>query len=57
LSNGVYYEAAGGGVSDQFPRPPYQVHAGVLPISKNDGGVRRGVPDVAGMVAMTGFFH
>jgi Pro-kumamolisin, activation domain/Abnormal spindle-like microcephaly-assoc'd, ASPM-SPD-2-Hydin len=56
FSNGVYYEATGGGVSDQFPRPPYQVHAGVLPISKNDGGVRRGVPDVAGMVAMTGFF-
>ena len=56
FSNGVYYEATGGGVSDQFLRPPYQVHAGVLPISKNDGGVRRGVPDVAGMVAMTGFF-
>jgi hypothetical protein len=50
------YEATGGGVSDQFPRPPYQVAAGVLPISKNDGGIRRGVPDVAGMVAMTGFF-
>ena len=55
-SNGFYYESTGGGVSDQFPRPPYQVHAGVLPISKNDGDVRRGVPDVAGMVAMTGFF-
>jgi hypothetical protein len=54
-SNGFYYEATGGGVSDQFPRPPYQVHAGVLPISKNDGGIRRGLPDVAGMVAMTGF--
>jgi Pro-kumamolisin, activation domain/Abnormal spindle-like microcephaly-assoc'd, ASPM-SPD-2-Hydin len=54
-SNGFYYEATGGGVSAQFPRPPYQVRAGVLPISKNDGGVRRGVPDVAGMVAMTGF--
>jgi Pro-kumamolisin, activation domain/Abnormal spindle-like microcephaly-assoc'd, ASPM-SPD-2-Hydin len=50
-----YYESTGGGVSDQFPRPPYQVHAGVLPISKNDGGIRRGLPDVAGMVAMTGF--
>ncbi|MBV8842328.1 MAG: choice-of-anchor D domain-containing protein, partial [Bryobacterales bacterium] len=50
------YDATGGGVSDQFPRPPYQVHSGVLPISKNDGGIRRGVPDVAGMVAMTGFF-
>jgi hypothetical protein len=50
------YDATGGGVSDQFPRPPYQVHAGVLPISKNNGGVRRGVPDVAGMVAMFGFY-
>jgi hypothetical protein len=55
-SGSFYYESTGGGVSDQFPRPPYQVHAGVLPISKNDGAVRRGVPDVAGMVAMTGFF-
>lgn len=54
-SGTFYYEATGGGVSDQFPRPPYQVHAGVLPISKNDGGIRRGLPDVAGMVAMTGF--
>jgi kumamolisin len=54
--NGYPYEATGGGVSDQFPRPPYQVAAGVLPISKNDGGIRRGVPDVSGMVAMTGFF-
>ncbi len=50
------YDATGGGVSDTFPRPPYQVAAGILPISKNDGNVRRGVPDVAGMVAMSGFF-
>jgi hypothetical protein len=50
------YDATGGGVSDTFPRPPYQVAAGVQPISKNDGNVRRGVPDVAGMVAMSGFF-
>jgi hypothetical protein len=50
------YNSTGGGVSDTFPRPPYQVAAGVLPISKNDGNVRRGVPDVAGMVAMSGFF-
>ncbi|HEY3840557.1 MAG TPA: choice-of-anchor D domain-containing protein [Bryobacteraceae bacterium] len=50
------YNSTGGGVSDQFPRPPFQVSAGVLPISKNDGGIRRGVPDVAGMVAMSGFF-
>ncbi len=50
------YDATGGGVSDTFARPPYQVAAGLLPISKNDGNVRRGVPDVAGMVAMSGFF-
>lgn len=55
-SGTFYFESTGGGVSDQFPRPPYQVHTGVRPISKNDGGIRRGVPDVAGMVAMTGFF-
>jgi hypothetical protein len=54
--NGPPYDATGGGVSAQFPRPPYQVAAGVLPISKNDGGIRRGVPDVSGMVAMSGFF-
>ncbi|MGA8111182.1 MAG: choice-of-anchor D domain-containing protein [Acidobacteriaceae bacterium] len=50
------YDATGGGVSDTFDRPPYQIHSGVLPISKNDGNVRRGIPDVAGMVAMSGFF-
>jgi hypothetical protein len=49
------YCATGGGVSDTFPLPPYQAAVGLLPISKNDGGIRRGVPDVAGMVAMTGF--
>ena len=50
------YDATGGGVSDTFSLPSYQAAAGVLPISKNDGNVRRGVPDVAGMVAMDGFF-
>lgn len=50
------YDATGGGVSDTFPVPPYQVAAGILPISKNDGNARRGVPDVAGMVAMDGLF-
>ena len=48
------YDATGGGVSDTFPLPPYQLAAGILPISKNDGNVRRGVPDIAGMVAMDG---
>jgi len=55
FQSGVY-EATGGGVSDTFPRPSYQTAAGVLPISKNDGNVRRGLPDVAGMVGMDGFF-
>jgi hypothetical protein len=50
------YDATGGGVSDTFSRPPFQADAGVLPISRNDDNVRRGIPDVAGMVAMTGFF-
>jgi len=55
---GFPYVATGGGVSDNpgFPIPHYQKAAGVLPISKNDGNSRRGVPDVAGMVAMDGFF-
>ncbi len=55
FQSGVY-EATGGGVSDTFPIPPYQSAAALLPISKNDGNVRRGVPDVAGMVGMDGFF-
>jgi len=50
------FDSTGGGVSDTFPRPPYQAATGVLPISKNDGKVRRGVPDIAGMVATQGFF-
>jgi Pro-kumamolisin, activation domain len=50
------FDSTGGGVSDTFPPPPYQAAAGILPISKNDGKVRRGVPDVAGMVATRGFF-
>ena len=48
------YVATGGGVSDNFPVPPFQVAAGLNPISKNDGNPRRGVPDVGGMVAITG---
>lgn len=50
------YDATGGGVSDTFSVPSYQASAGISPISKNDGNPRRGVPDVAGMVGMTGFF-
>ena len=41
------HTATGGGVSDFFPPPGYQVDAGVPP-SVNDGHRGRGVPDVAG---------
>jgi kumamolisin len=42
----------GGGISDFFPVPDYQT--GIqLPPSVNDGGRRRGVPDVAGAAAST----
>jgi hypothetical protein len=54
--NGGFYDATGGGVSDTFPVPSYQSAARLLPISKNNGNVRRGLPDVAGMVGMDGFF-
>ncbi|MGY3443499.1 MULTISPECIES: S53 family peptidase [unclassified Bradyrhizobium] len=36
----------GGGISDAYPVPDYQSHL-TLPMSQNDGAVRRGVPDVA----------
>ena len=39
--------AGGGGVSDVFPLPSYQAHAGV-PASAAGGGTGRGLPDVAG---------
>jgi kumamolisin len=38
--------ATGGGISDLFPQPSYQVDAGVPP-SVNDGHQGRGVPDVS----------
>jgi kumamolisin len=41
----------GGGVSDFFPRPSYQIGAGVPP-SVNDGHTGRGVPDVAGNASL-----
>ena len=40
----------GGGISDTFPVPEYQ-RALTLPPSANDGGIRRGVPDVAAAAA------
>ncbi|HTQ22880.1 S53 family peptidase [Mycobacterium sp.] len=48
--------ATGGGVSDNFKVPAYQTAAGVAQKSNNDGLVRRGTPDVAGMVAYSGFY-
>jgi hypothetical protein len=51
-SNG--FGATGGGVSDYFSAPSYQTAVGVSPVSKNDNKVRRGVPDIAGMVALSG---
>lgn len=45
-NNGSGRGATGGGVSDAFPRPVWQQHAGV-PV-RADGGGGRGVPDVSG---------
>ncbi|WP_426435984.1 S53 family peptidase [Bradyrhizobium genosp. P] len=42
----------GGGISDVFPVPAYQTGL-ALPPSVNDGGSRRGVPDVAAAAAGT----
>jgi kumamolisin len=50
------FGATGGGVSDNFPLPSYQASLSPAPTSLNDGGVRRGLPDVAGMVGLGGFF-
>jgi kumamolisin len=40
----------GGGISDFFPVPSFQQNIG-LPVSVNDGQLRRGVPDIAGNAA------
>lgn len=40
--------STGGGVSDFFPVPAYQSHAGVPPSANPGGHKGRGVPDVAG---------
>jgi hypothetical protein len=48
------FGATGGGVSDYFDQPGYQYAAGVAQASKNDGKVRRGLPDIAGMVSLSG---
>jgi hypothetical protein len=50
--------ATGGGVSKTFPAPPYQTAAGIAGATDSAGHVQngRGVPDVAGMVSLAGFF-
>ncbi len=48
------FGATGGGVSDYFGAPWYQTADGVSPVSQNDNKVRRGEPDIAGMVWLTG---
>jgi kumamolisin len=46
--------ATGGGVSDVFGLPDFQVNAGVPQSANGDGRVGRGVPDVAGNAASAG---
>ena len=49
--------ATGGGAPfNNFGLPPYQEAAGLSPTCLNTGKVGRGAPDVAGMVALTGFY-
>lgn len=49
--------STGGGVSSQFPAPPYQVAARITGAADNDGFVRSGrvIPDIAGTVRLGGF--
>lgn len=46
------FTGTGGGISDVFDVPSYQQNI-ALPRSINDGGLRRGVPDVAAAAAQT----
>jgi len=52
------FGTTGGGVSKTFAAPGYQTSAGITGATDSAGTVQngRGVPDVAGMVALTGFF-
>ncbi len=52
------FGATGGGVSATFPAPPYQTAAGITGATDLAGTAHsgRGVPDIAGMVGLTGFF-
>jgi kumamolisin len=44
------WDASGGGISDIFPVPYWQLGAGI-PVSVNDGHSGRGIPDIAGHAA------
>ena len=44
------FTGTGGGISDVFPVPAFQEHI-AMPVSVNDGAMRRGVPDVAAAAA------
>lgn len=59
-NSGTDFGATGGGASAQFPMPPYQTAAGIT-IRDSNGNTtpytgKRGVPDIAGMVACNGIF-
>lgn len=47
-NNGATGGATGGGISDAFPLPSWQVSAGVPPSANPGGQIGRGVPDVSG---------
>jgi hypothetical protein len=52
------FGSTGGGISRTFPIPGFQAPAGVDKVKDSAGATHsgRGVPDVAGMVALTGFW-
>jgi hypothetical protein len=60
LSNpvGGFGGASGGGASATFPIPAYQTAAGLTSITDSNGNTssNRFVPDIAGMVSMSGFY-
>jgi kumamolisin len=52
------FGATGGGMSSVFSTPPYQTDAGVTEFKDSKGTIQKGfrfVPDIAGMVAYSGF--
>jgi len=60
-SDPSHWGTGGGGISDMFPLPSYQVAAGVPPSINPDHHVGRGVPDVAANASYnsgySGIFH